>query len=47
MTLKTVDKVIKDIEKGAQAPKYGPRRTIIDNYKERILQVTGTRPEWN
>ncbi len=36
---KTVDKVIKDIEKGAQAPKYGPRRTIIDNYKERILKL--------
>jgi len=36
---KTVDKVIKDIEKGAQAPKYGPRRTIINNYKERILEL--------
>lgn len=39
--LKTVAKVIKDIEKGIKIPKKKPKKTIIDNYKEMILKTTG------
>jgi len=39
MTLKTVAKVIKGIEQGFDTPQYKPRGSLIDNYKEKILEL--------
>jgi len=34
---KTVDKVIKKLEKGIEVPKHKKRKSILDPYKEKIL----------
>ncbi|MHB1377970.1 MAG: hypothetical protein ACYCXB_11235 [Candidatus Humimicrobiaceae bacterium] len=36
---KTVAKVVKNIEKGIEIPQYKPRGSLIDNYKEKILEL--------
>ena len=36
---KTVAKVIKSIEKGIEIPQYKPRESLIDDYKEKILEL--------
>jgi len=36
---KTVSRVIKNIEKGVEIPQYKPRKTLIDNYKEKIFEL--------
>jgi len=36
---KTVAKVIKNIEKGIEIPQYKPRQSLIDDYREKILEL--------
>jgi len=36
---KTVAKVIKNIEKGIEIPQYKPRQSLIDEYREKILEL--------
>jgi len=36
---KTVSRIIKNIEKGVEIPQYKPRKTLIDNYKEKIFEL--------
>ena len=38
-TLKTVDKVIKNLQKGVEIPKYKERGSIIDPYKEKVIKM--------
>jgi len=36
---KTVAKVIKNIEKGLETPQYKPRQTLIDDHRQKVLEL--------